>query len=238
MIGGRRYRLPIDDFAVPRMKVGDRRKVKTKSEAKRWHDLLVGEILAGADPLAAHSALVPRCLDALVEEYEHLHCEANQLHMSTLKPLLGRVRRFLGDRDLHDLERPALIESIKSDLLAKGLEKATVNRYLAQLRHMTNWAIGRGYLKTSPFFHKLRNPAGIRLLKGETIRTRRLKEGEEDALLTAADQLYRRNCTEHEHIARSCGHGSRPRSTLGCGEEKCSSSRIATLIGVQSHSLC
>jgi hypothetical protein len=49
-------------------------------------------------------------------------------------------------------------------------------------------------MEKSPFHHNLRNPAGIKLLKGEKIRTRRLLDGEEQALLDSADQLYRGNC--------------------------------------------
>ena len=54
----------------------------------------------------------------------------------------------------------------------------------------------------SPFHHDLRNSAGIKLLKGENIRTRRLLDGEEQALLDSADQLYCGNCVDHRHIAR------------------------------------
>jgi integrase len=55
----------------------------------------------------------------------------------------------------------------------------------------------------SPFYHRLRNPTGIRLLKGENQRSRRLHEGEEQRLLDAADQLFRRNRADHLHVARA-----------------------------------
>ena len=61
---------------------------------------------------------------------------------------------------------------------------ATVNLYLAQLRHMVNWAIGRDLIERSPF-HKY----GVRLLRGATKRSRRLYPDEEINLLTATKQL-------------------------------------------------
>jgi hypothetical protein len=52
---------------------------------------------------------------------------------------------------------------------------------------MINWAIGRELMTKSPFFHKTRNPTGIRLLKGEG--KRRLYAREEKALLDTCDVI-------------------------------------------------
>jgi integrase len=203
MYGGRRYRMPVDDFAFPRMREGERKAVTRFEAERRWEPLFRAEIMAGNDPTSTVTAGAPELVSGLIDEYQRLHCEASRLHLSTLKPLLGRLKDLLGKRKVRELEDPRIIESLKSDMLKNGREPATINRYLAQLRHMTNWAIGRGYLSASPFYNKLRNPTGVRLLKGEKVRTRRLAEGEEEALLNAADALFRRNCVDHEHIARA-----------------------------------
>jgi integrase len=84
----------------------------------------------------------------------------------------------------------------------EGLQKATVNRYLSQLRHMIHWAIGRGYMSKSPFFNRLSNPVGVKLLKGENHRKRRLEDGEEQGLLEAADQVFQTNRADHEYVGR------------------------------------
>jgi hypothetical protein len=190
MYGGRRYRMPVDDFAFPRMPEGERKAVTRFEAERRWEPRFRAEIMAGNDPTASAPTEAPDGVSSLIDEYQRLHCEASRLHLSTLKPLLGRLKDQLGKRQIRELEDPRIIESLKSDMLKNGREPATINRYLAQLRHMTNWAMGRGYLSVSPFYNKLRNPTGVRLLKGEKIRTRRLVEGEEDALLKAADSRH------------------------------------------------
>jgi hypothetical protein len=78
--------------------------------------------------------------------------------------------------------KPGPIEDFKADMVGAGKTHATINRYLAQLKHIVNWAIGRELLVKNPFFHKTRNPTGIRLLKGEGKRRRRLYPPEERAL--------------------------------------------------------
>ena len=122
--------------------------------------------------------------------------------MDSLKQRLGKIARRFGELAMTDLEKPGPIEDFKADLIEDGRANATVNRYLAQLRHMTNWAIGRGYMKKSPFYHKLKNPSGVKLLKGENQRKRRLAEGEEELLLHAADKLCQGNKVDHEYVAR------------------------------------
>jgi hypothetical protein len=58
---------------------------------------------------------------------------------------------------------------------------ATTNRYLARLRHLTNWAIGRDLLATTPFHRR-----GVRIhAKNERQRERRVAEAEEKRLLNA-----------------------------------------------------
>ena len=51
MHNGKRYRMRVNDFAIPRMPEGERRPVREKSEAERkWEPLFLGEIVAGRDP--------------------------------------------------------------------------------------------------------------------------------------------------------------------------------------------
>lgn len=202
MYGGRRYRMPVDEFAFPRMPEGQRKAVTRFEAERRWQPLFRAEIIAGNDPTKGVAASAPDTVAALIDEYRRLHCEASRLHLSTLTPLLNRVKKLLGTRKVADLQDARVIENLKNDLLAAKKEPATINRYLAQLRHLSNWAIGRGYLSSSAFHNKLRNPAGVRLLKGEKIRTRRLRDGEEDALLKAADSLHGKGLVAHEQISR------------------------------------
>jgi integrase len=109
--------------------------------------------------------------------------------MDSLDWKLKVLDRRFGVLPLTALEKPGPIDDFKADLIGAGKKHATVNRYLAQLKHMINWAIGRERMAKNPFFHKTRNPTGIRLLKGEDKRRRRLYAPEERALLEACDAI-------------------------------------------------
>ncbi len=65
-----------------------------------------------------------------------------------------------------------------------------MNRLLARLRHLFNWAIAQGYVDATPF--KRHGVVVVRLdMRAETPRVRRLEPGEEERLLKAADPHLR-----------------------------------------------
>ena len=47
---GIRFRMPVNDFAIPRMGAGQQRPVQSIEEARDWERLFIGEIKAGRDP--------------------------------------------------------------------------------------------------------------------------------------------------------------------------------------------
>jgi integrase len=188
---GKRYRMPVDDFAAAR---GGTIPIVSKEECKKvWEPRFRDEICKGRDPRQPDVPQPSLTVAKFIEDYTKRHCEAQQLNMDSLQQRLNRISARFGDLPLTDMEDPNLIEDFKAELVASGIENSTVNRYLAQLRHMTNWAIGRALLTRSPFYNRHRNASGVKLLKGENQRTRRLYEGEEQALLAAADQLFEKH---------------------------------------------
>src|SRR2546425_7737515 len=50
MYEGIRYRMPINEFAVPRMEPGKQRPIESMEQARDWERLFIGEIKAGRDP--------------------------------------------------------------------------------------------------------------------------------------------------------------------------------------------
>ena len=44
---GKRYRMPLNEFAIPRMEPGKQRPVQSMEEARDWERLFIGEIKAG-----------------------------------------------------------------------------------------------------------------------------------------------------------------------------------------------
>jgi hypothetical protein len=43
---GKRYRMPMNDFAIPRMDQGKQRPIQSMEEARDWERLFIGEIMA------------------------------------------------------------------------------------------------------------------------------------------------------------------------------------------------
>ncbi len=91
----------------------------------------------------------------------------------------------------------AALRAEKRDVPADLLKSATLagrstkgghvglNRFKARVRHLFNWAIAQGYRDDTPF---KRHGVNVVRLDGaaETVRTRRLQPGEEDALMALA----------------------------------------------------
>lgn len=72
---GKRYRMPANDFAIPRMPPGRQRAIESMEEARDWERMFIGEIKAGRDPryrsrsihVGAQVGDVSAFLDAYVE---------------------------------------------------------------------------------------------------------------------------------------------------------------------------
>ena len=86
-----------------------------------------------------------------VGRYEERYIDLRALRSGDeMKQRLAILKgRWMGLR-LIDI-RVGEIEDLIADLKTKGKKPATVNRYLALLRHMFNWAVGREYW-TGPLF--------------------------------------------------------------------------------------
>ena len=54
---GIRFRMPVNDFAIPRMQPGKQRPIQSIEEARDWERLFIGEIKAGRDPRRRPSRL-------------------------------------------------------------------------------------------------------------------------------------------------------------------------------------
>ena len=50
MYGGTRYRMTVNEFAIPRMEADKQRPIQSMEEARDWERLFIGEIKAGRDP--------------------------------------------------------------------------------------------------------------------------------------------------------------------------------------------
>jgi hypothetical protein len=47
---GKRFRLPVNEYAIPRMEPGRQRPIQSMEEARDWERRFIGEVKAGLDP--------------------------------------------------------------------------------------------------------------------------------------------------------------------------------------------
>lgn len=183
---GRRYRMPVDSFAFAR---GATASVASKQEAEKvWEPKFIAEIASGTDPRRAPRqegvAGKPTTIADLFKLYRERYVDVEPLKSRhTAKSQLRVLTLELGDLPVKALERPEAIEDFKARCSGRAI--ATTNRYLARLRHVCNWAIGRDLLTATPFHRR-----GLRIVtKNERRRDRRLSETEERQLLDACNPL-------------------------------------------------
>jgi integrase len=159
--------------------------IVSKAEANGVFDRMRDAIRAGKFQQQEKSAELTfsHCVDLYVERYIKLRSLRSGDEMQQRLALLKE--RWKGRR-LVDV-RVGEIEDLIQDLKARGKKPATVNRYLALLRHMMNWAVGREYLERTPF--RRGSQALIKFERENNRRLRRLNREEEERLLAAANPL-------------------------------------------------
>jgi hypothetical protein len=203
MFRGERYRIPANEFAIPRMEPGKQRPTQSMEEARDWERLFIGEIKAGRNPrrpsprtmqagveLRDVSAFLDACMERCVKP-------AGLRSIAAVRSRVGVLKEHLGESSLTELEDPDVINRFKTDSeYAEDVEIATMHRVLETLRAAMNW----GMAQTPPLFN--RSPFhrfGVRLnKKAETARDRRLTRDEEKRLLDAA--LQKMNTPEHQFV--------------------------------------
>ncbi len=196
MYNRKRWRMPIDEFALPR---GASEPVTSKEAAvKVWEPKFLAEVVSGRDPRIPPN--VPRLAVGItiadfLDRYFTEYIEAEGLRdAGTIKSRLKAITAALGNLPVTALEKPADILRFKA-AYRKGREVATVNRALSTLRAAINWGRFQDppYLSTTPF-HRF----GVTIkVKDETKRDRRVSLKEERALLAACSVM---GGPEHKYV--------------------------------------
>jgi integrase len=198
---GHRYRMPVNDFAIPRMEPGKQRPIQSMEEARDWERLFIGEIKAGRDPRRGPSR--PTHVNTQIDNvaaFLHAYVErcvrpAGLRSINAIYSRVGVLKQYLGHLPLSALEEPDDVNRFKTDSdYAEDVELATIHRVLETLRAAINW----GMAQTPPLFAKSPfHRFGVRLnKKAETVRDRRLSREEERRLLDTA--LGSMNTPEHQ----------------------------------------
>jgi integrase len=203
MYRGTRFRMPANEFAVPRMEPGRQRPIQSMEEARDWERLLIGEIKAGRDPRRprvqrkAGDAAPSHVADFLDAYMERCVKPAALRSIKSIHSRLVALKQYLGELPLDAIEDPDEINWFKTESnYAEEVDIATVHRALETLRAAMNW----GMAQTPPLFKKSPfHRFGVRMNKKlETMRDRRLSRDEEKLLLDAA--LQKMNTPEHRFV--------------------------------------
>jgi hypothetical protein len=150
---GKRYRMPVNDFAIPPMEPGKQRPIQSMEEARDWERLFIGEIKAGRDPHRAPSRSmqvgtqlgdVATFLDAY---WERCVKPAGLRSPGSVRSQIAILKEHLGHLPLTAIETPDEINHFKTESdYAEDVELASVHRVLERLRAAINW----GLAQTSP----------------------------------------------------------------------------------------
>jgi hypothetical protein len=203
---GTRFRVSVNEFAIPRMDPNKQRPVASLEEARDWERVFIGEIKAGRDPrrprpVQKSSNTAPKDVAGFLDAYvERCVKPAALKSVNSTCSRVDVLKRHLGELPLDALEEPDAINRFKSGSeYAKRVELATIHRTLETLRAAMNW----GMAQTPPLFKKSPfHRFGVRMnKKGETVRDRRLSREEEKKLLDAA--LQKMNTPEHQFVGPS-----------------------------------
>jgi hypothetical protein len=171
---GTRYRMPVNEFAVPRMQPGQQRPVESIEEARDWERLFIGEIKGGRDPRNQPVLKLPETdlkhvagfLDAYFERQVR---PAALRSIDTVRSRIKVLKAYFGELPIKSLEEAETINRFKSDSeYADEVEIATLHKVLATLRAAIHWGQAQrpALIEKSPF-HRF----GVRLnKKAETSR--------------------------------------------------------------------
>ncbi len=118
---GERYRMMVNDFAIPRMAEGRRRPVESIQEARDWERLFIGEIKAGRDPRAAPQPPAKAAADlqhvaGFLDAYFERHVRPAGLRSNaSIRSRIGVLKQYLGEPPIKRLEQPEDINRFKLD---------------------------------------------------------------------------------------------------------------------------
>ncbi len=117
-------------------------------------------------------------LKTLIDEYKAIHMQDKAAGTQLMQnSQLAVWLEILGNPDIKQISAVDLNRA-KTTLLKRGIEKATVNRYIQALSPVFTFAVEQGYVDDTPFKNvkKFKEPAGrVRYLQQEEI-TRLLRE--------------------------------------------------------------
>jgi hypothetical protein len=142
---GERYRMPVNDFAVPRMEPGRQRPIESIEEARDWERLFIGEIRAGRDPRVLlsvkHAPADLQHVAGFLDAYFERHLRPAGIR--SLDTAAGRIKvlkQYFGDLPVRALEDAAVVNRFKTESdYAHKVEIATLHRACVTRAPVGSW---------------------------------------------------------------------------------------------------
>src|SRR5262249_40601234 len=109
---GSRFRVPVNEFAIPRMDLAKQRPIQSLAEARDWERMFIGEIKAGRDPrrprvVKKSGDTAPQDVAAFLDAYfERCVQPAGLKSVKSTVSRIGVLKAHLGDEPLEALEEP------------------------------------------------------------------------------------------------------------------------------------
>ena len=110
MYRGMRFRMPANEFAIPRMEPGKQRAIGSLEEARDWERLFIGEIKAGRDPRRPRvqrkpGDAAPTDVAAFLDAYmERCVKPAALRSLKSIRSRVAALKEHLGELALDALE--------------------------------------------------------------------------------------------------------------------------------------
>lgn len=159
-------------------------RIRTKSEADVVFEHMCDAVRAGRFDQAPTNVV---SFDAFADLYLDRYVKLRGLRSADeIEQRLAVLKKRWQGKELVSI-RVGEIEDLIQDLKAKNRRPATVNRWLALLRHMFDWALGREYVTQTPF--RRGSQALIKFERENNRRIRRVTLEEEARLLAAGNPL-------------------------------------------------
>ena len=141
---GVRYRMPANDFALPRMEFGKQRPIESMEQARDWERVFIGEIKAGRDPRSKPAAKnAPADLHhvaGFLDAYFERHLKPSGIRSaSTVAGHVKVLKEHFGDLEVNALEDPDCVNRFKTSDYARRVEVSTLHRVLGVLRAAIHW---------------------------------------------------------------------------------------------------
>ena len=157
MYRGSRFRMPVNEFAIPRMELGKQRPIGSLEEARDWERHFIGEIRAGRDPRRPRSPrkssdAKPTDVAGFLDTYiDRCVKPAALKSVRSISSRVSVLKEHLGELPLDALEEPDDINRFKTESdYADDVELATMHRSLETRRAAMIW----GMAQTPPLFAK------------------------------------------------------------------------------------